>query len=71
MGEHANCRPTGGDNALGLEQVVDDLIRPLAISTLYHVPIGHGRLLATLPIGVHARLEATGKRLHLLDSGVC
>jgi len=70
IGEHPDCGPKDADNSLGLEQVFDDLIRPLGIPTLYHLPIGHGRHLATLPIGVQARLYATGKRLQILESGV-
>ena len=70
IGEHADCAPKGPGNSLGLEQVFDDLIRPLGIPTLYHLPIGHGESIATLPLGVHARLDATGKRLHILESGV-
>lgn len=71
IGEHADCAPKGPGNTLGLEQVFDDLIRPLGIPTLYHLPIGHGRSLATLPLGARARLDATGQRLRILESGVC
>lgn len=71
VGEHPDCEPREADGSLGLEQVFDDLIRPLGIPALYHVPIGHGTHLATLPLGVRARLDATGKRLQLLESGVC
>ncbi|MGI8856906.1 MAG: hypothetical protein ACR2JW_14250, partial [Thermomicrobiales bacterium] len=56
--------------SLSLEQVFDDLIRPLGIPTLYHLPIGHGKHLATLPIGVQARLDATNKTLSILEPGV-
>ena len=70
IGEHADCRPHNPGNTLGLEQVFDDLIRPLGIPTLYHLPIGHGEHLATLPIGVRARLDATAKTLHILEPGV-
>jgi muramoyltetrapeptide carboxypeptidase len=69
IGEHTDCAPKGGPS-LSLEQVFDDLIRPLGIPTLYHLPIGHGTHLATLPIGVQARLDATNKTLRILESGV-
>ena len=71
IGEHADCAPKGPGNSLGLEQVFDDLIRPLGIPTLYHLPIGHGQHQATLPLGVQARLDATNKTLRILEPGVC
>lgn len=71
IGEHADCGQRSPVNMLGLEQVFDDLIRPLGIPTLYHLPIGHGRHQATLPIGVRARLDASGKTLRILEPGVC
>jgi muramoyltetrapeptide carboxypeptidase len=68
IGEHADCTARG-PASLSLEQVFDDLIRPLGIPTLYHLPIGHGKHLATLPIGARARLDATNKMLRI-QSGV-
>ncbi len=70
IGEHADSAPKTPINTLGLEQVFDDLLRPLGIPTLYHLPIGHGTHLATLPLGVRARLDATGKTLRVLEPGV-
>jgi muramoyltetrapeptide carboxypeptidase len=70
IGEHANCSPKGPGNTLGLEQVFDDLIRPLGIPTIYHLPIGHGKHIATLPLGVRARLDATARTLRVLEPGV-
>jgi muramoyltetrapeptide carboxypeptidase len=70
IGEHADCGPKGPGNSLGLEQVFDDLIRPLGIPTLYHLPIGHGKQIATLPIGVRARLDAGERSLRVLEPGV-
>lgn len=70
IGEHIDAAPKGGTPSLGLEDVFDDLIRPLGIPTLYHLPIGHGRHLATLPLGARARLDATQKSLRVLESGV-
>ena len=70
IGEHTDCAPKNNTPSLSLEQVFDDLIRPLGIPTLYHLPIGHGKHLATLPIGAQARLDATNKTLSILESGV-
>lgn len=70
IGEHADCRPQHPGPTLGLEQVFDDLLRPLGIPTLYHLPLGHGAHLATLPLGVQAQLNATEKTLHIVEPGV-
>jgi muramoyltetrapeptide carboxypeptidase len=70
IGEHTDCGPKGNTPTLSLEEVFDDLIRPLGIPTIYHLPIGHGRHIATLPIGAHVRLDATEQRLHILETAV-
>jgi len=68
VGEHVRCDATG--NTLGLEQVFDELLRPLGIPTLYHLPVGHGRHHATVPLGVRAALDATNQTLDILEPGV-
>ncbi|MDA8332381.1 MAG: LD-carboxypeptidase [Candidatus Dormibacteraeota bacterium] len=70
VGEHANCEPKRPGPTLGLEQVLKDMLKPLGIPVLYHLPIGHGRHLATLPMGVAARLDADSGVVTLLQSGV-
>lgn len=70
IGEHVDCAPKQPGNTLGLEQVFDDLIRPLGIPTLYRLPVGHGKHLATLPLGARAELDATNQRLRILEPGI-
>ena len=70
IGEHADCAQKSPTNTIGLEQVFADLIAPLGLPTLYHLPIGHGKHLATLPIGVRVRLDATARTLRVLEPGV-
>ncbi|HUY24899.1 MAG TPA: LD-carboxypeptidase [Candidatus Saccharimonadales bacterium] len=70
IGEHVNCAPRRPGPTLGLEQVFRDLLKPLGVPTLYHLPIGHGRHLATLPLGARARLDATQGTLTVVESGV-
>lgn len=70
IGEHADCGQKTPINHLGLEQVFDDLLRPLGLPTLYRLPLGHGKHLATLPLGVRARLDATRGTLEILEPGV-
>jgi muramoyltetrapeptide carboxypeptidase len=55
---------------LGLEQVFNDLLKPLGVPTIYHLPIGHGKHIATLPLGVRARLDASAGILATLESAV-
>ncbi len=70
IGEQFQCAERATGNSLTLEEIYDDLLRPLGIPTIYHLPIGHGKHLATLPIGAHARLDATNTRLTILSGGV-
>jgi muramoyltetrapeptide carboxypeptidase len=68
IGEHTDCGPRGNTPTLSLEEVFDDLIRPLGIPTIYHLPVGHGKHIATLPIGAPVRLDATVQRLSVLNT---
>ena len=70
IGQHTNCGPRSPGPSLALEQVFADLLCPLGIPTIYNLPIGHGRHLATLPWGVRARLDADQGALLVLESGV-
>ncbi len=70
IGELVDCGPKQPGNTLGLEQVFEDLIRPLGIPTLYRLPVGHGRHLATLPLGAVSELDATNQRLRIVQPGV-
>ncbi len=70
IGELADCRPRSAINTLGLGDIFDDLLRPLGIPILYNLPIGHGKHLATLPLGVRARLDASAGTLRILEAGV-
>jgi muramoyltetrapeptide carboxypeptidase len=57
-------------STLSFEDVIDDLLRPLGVPTIYNLPLGHGVHLATVPLGVRARLDADAGRLEVLESGV-
>jgi muramoyltetrapeptide carboxypeptidase len=74
VGEHAGCAPRDYKPAfpstLSLEDLIDELIRPLGVPTIYNLPLGHGQHLATLPLGVRVRLDADAGRLEILESGV-
>jgi muramoyltetrapeptide carboxypeptidase LdcA involved in peptidoglycan recycling len=46
------------------------VIEPLGVSAIYRLPPGHGSQLATVPLGVRARLDAYAGRLGILESGL-
>jgi muramoyltetrapeptide carboxypeptidase len=48
-----------------LEQVLEEHLEPLGVPVLYKLPLGHGRHLATLPLGVTATLDADARRLSI------
>jgi muramoyltetrapeptide carboxypeptidase len=74
MGTNVNLQaqtlPEGPESRLSIEEVLDELIAPLGIPAIANVPTGHGKHMATLPLGVRARLDATGKTLDILEAAV-
>jgi muramoyltetrapeptide carboxypeptidase len=69
IGEHTDTAATGG-SSLGLEQVFADLLKPLGVPCCHFLPIGHGKHLATLPIGAQVRLDADRGVLDVLEPAV-
>ncbi len=55
---------------LSLEEVFEEQMAPLAAPAFYGLPIGQGRVQYTLPIGVHAALDAGTGTLEIAESGV-
>lgn len=74
VGECLNCEPKKLDPGYfcdtSLEDVLDYYIKPLNIPSLYGLPLGHTKDLATIPMGVMARLDGDSKKLIILESGV-
>jgi muramoyltetrapeptide carboxypeptidase len=74
LSEHAGVGPRdyrpAFPSTLSFEDVLDELIRPLGLPTLYNLPLGHGRHMATVPLGVQARLDATAQTLEVLEGAV-
>jgi muramoyltetrapeptide carboxypeptidase len=66
----AQTLPEGPESRLSIEEILDELIAPLGIPAIANVPTGHGKHMATLPLGVRARLDATGKSLEILEAAV-
>ena len=64
FGHFSGCDdPAGGDSA---EAVLRERTADLGIPVLAGLPVGHEAGNAALPLGVHARLDATAGRLELL-----
>lgn len=74
VGECENCRPLRFDPGYlvdtSLEEVLIYYLAGLGVPVLYGLPLGHTEDMATLPLGVPARLDADNKVLTVLESGV-
>lgn len=74
IGECHNCVPfrynPGYYVDTSLEDVLDYYIKPLGVPAIYGLPMGHTDDLATIPLGVAARLDADNKKLVILEGGV-
>jgi len=46
-----------------LEDVLEEHLLPLGVPVLYKLPLGHGKHLATVPLGVTCTLDADARRL--------
>ncbi|MCP9858419.1 MULTISPECIES: LD-carboxypeptidase [unclassified Cyanobium] len=58
---------TGGDTPhFSLEQVLRERTADLGIPVLAGLPVGHGRVNAALPLGVHARIDGDRGRLSVI-----
>lgn len=63
---------SSGKNSRGvsLETVVGEILQKTGVPAIYGVPIGHEADKATLPLGIHARLEASAAQLTVTAPGV-
>jgi muramoyltetrapeptide carboxypeptidase len=46
-----------------VEDVLEERLEPLGVPVLYKLPLGHGKHLATIPLGVRATLDADARTL--------
>ncbi|HNT25765.1 MAG TPA: LD-carboxypeptidase [Anaerolineales bacterium] len=74
ISECVNCVPydykPGYYIDLSVEDVLNYYLKPLGIPVLYGHPLGHTKDMATIPLGVRARLDGDKKELTILESGV-
>lgn len=62
--------PESAESTLSVEEMLDELIAPLGIPAIGNVPVGHGKHMATMPLGVRARVDGDAKTLEVLESAV-
>ena len=53
-----------------IEDVLERHLAPLGVPVLYKLPLGHGKHLASIPLGVTATLDADGRELTIDQPGV-
>jgi muramoyltetrapeptide carboxypeptidase len=68
--EPQTCRSLWRGPSLTIDDILEHVLVPLGIPTIYGLPLGHGELLQTVPLGVRARLDADAGCLELLEAGV-
>jgi muramoyltetrapeptide carboxypeptidase len=74
VGELKDCdwseqRPEAPRNR-SIEDVLERTLAPLGVPVLYRAPLGHGKHLATIPLGVAATLDADARTLTIEQPGV-
>jgi muramoyltetrapeptide carboxypeptidase len=62
--------PEEPESSLSIEQMLDELIAPLGIPAIGNVPFGHGKHMATMPLGARVRLDGDAKTLEVLEAAV-
>ena len=62
--------PESAESTLSVEEMLDELIAPLGIPAIANVPVGHGKHMATMPLGVRARVDGDAKTLEVLEPAV-
>lgn len=66
----AQSVPEETESSLSLEEILDELVAPLGIPAIANVPVGHGKHMATVPLGAMARLDGAGKTLEITEAAV-
>ena len=66
----AQTKPEGPESTLSIEEILDELIAPLGVPAISNVPFGHGKHLATMPLGAMARIDGVGKSLEIIEAAV-
>jgi muramoyltetrapeptide carboxypeptidase len=56
--------------SLSIEDVLERYIEPLGVPAIYRLPMGHGKFLATTPLGVTATLDADNGTLTIEEAAL-
>ncbi len=67
---HSRVPPEGSESTLSIEEMLDELIAPLGIPAIANVPVGHGKHMATMPLGAQVRVDGAGKTLEVMEAAV-
>lgn len=72
LGDFNNCVAESSeyDDSLTLEEVIDQIIKPLGKATIFNFKAGHCEPTVTIPFGVKAKLDADNKVLTLLEKPI-
>jgi muramoyltetrapeptide carboxypeptidase len=70
VGRFTEMRRSGGDGALGFDEVLAGYFGPLGIPVAYGFPVGHIEAQWTLPLGIRVRLDADRGEVELLEPAV-
>jgi muramoyltetrapeptide carboxypeptidase len=74
VGEMTDCdfpkARTGFPRVKSIEEVLESRLAPLGVPVLYGLPLGHGKHLATLPLGVTCTLDADARTLTVDEPAV-
>ncbi|MGH2992892.1 MAG: S66 peptidase family protein [Solirubrobacterales bacterium] len=62
--------PEEVESTLSIEEMLDELIAPLGIPAIANVPVGHGKHMATMPLGVTVRVDGDAKTLEVVEAAV-
>ncbi|MGZ8667717.1 MAG: S66 peptidase family protein [Solirubrobacterales bacterium] len=66
----AQTIPEFTESTLSIEEMLDELIAPLGIPALANVPVGHGKHMATMPLGASVRINGEAKSLEVIEAAV-
>ena len=62
--------PEAPESTLSIEEMLDELIAPLGIPALANVPVGHGKHMATMPLGAKVRIDGGAKSIEVTEAAV-
>jgi muramoyltetrapeptide carboxypeptidase len=68
FGEMVNCQPNKNESYT-LRETISDFFKNAAFPILMNCPIGHGKEMWTLPLGIPAILDSEAKSLIIKESG--